>query len=354
MLVKIEIIIINLSDTYGGQEKFVKILIDDLIEKYSQFKICFFGGPARLIEEIKTKTTIIDSLENYKGNNKDTVYLLNGLAALYNFTVRLKKEAGVSIIFVQHSSYKDKQAGYFKFLIRQILLAVFLRLVDTTIRVCESALPSNYLFGKQIATIHNGVPINEYKVKQRWNSQVSSLHLLMVGAITKNKNQYLAVELLSRVSGANLTVVGDGPDKHNVVNKARHLNVLSRIEFVGEQQDIYNYYLNADVLLLLSEYEALPFSVLEAMAVGTPVIGFNVGGVSEIISNGIDGVLVEPGDIKRLESSVINFLDDPKLRSKMGVAARRKVEAKFSSKRMGLKYVKTINKLLNISNEGLN
>jgi len=86
----------------------------------------------------------------------------------------------------------------------------------------------------------------------------------------------------------------------------------------------------ADCLVLPSYAEGLPIAILEAMAHGIPVIATTVGAIPEVITDGEQGFLIEPGDVQALTECMLKLSNDPELRKTMGLAARRRVEEEFS------------------------
>jgi glycosyltransferase involved in cell wall biosynthesis len=106
--------------------------------------------------------------------------------------------------------------------------------------------------------------------------------------------------------------------------------------FLGKvrHEDVPCLYRKADLFVLPSFTESCPLTVIEAMASGLPVIASDVGGMSEIISNRKDGLLVRPGDSTMLARGILLILEDNKLRKKIAKLARAKAEKSFSSKNM--------------------
>jgi glycosyltransferase involved in cell wall biosynthesis len=87
-----------------------------------------------------------------------------------------------------------------------------------------------------------------------------------------------------------------------------------------------------DVYLMTSEYEGLPIALLEAMALGKPVVSTPVGGIAEVVESGKTGLLAPVGSIAELSDCVAQLLDDPDLRMRMGRRAAAKVEAEHHAK----------------------
>ena len=91
----------------------------------------------------------------------------------------------------------------------------------------------------------------------------------------------------------------------------------------------YKYYKQADIYVLPSYAEGLPMSILEAASYGLPIVATRVGGIPEIIDDGVNGFLIDPGDKGALTDRLLRLIENPELRSQMGRAAYQKVKEKF-------------------------
>jgi glycosyltransferase involved in cell wall biosynthesis len=110
------------------------------------------------------------------------------------------------------------------------------------------------------------------------------------------------------------------------------LNIEKQILFLGFREDIANLVGAADIFALPSLSEGMPLSLLEAMAVGCPVVASAVNGVPEVVRDGVDGLLTVPGDVESLAGRLRNLADDPKLRHSLSEAARRRVRESFTAR----------------------
>jgi glycosyltransferase involved in cell wall biosynthesis len=104
------------------------------------------------------------------------------------------------------------------------------------------------------------------------------------------------------------------------------IQVLGTLSIVEKDQALAS----ADCLVLPSYAEGLPMAILEAMSYGIPVIATRVGAIPEVITDGREGFLIEPGDVSALADRMLKISGDPELRRQMGQAARRRVEAEYS------------------------
>jgi glycosyltransferase involved in cell wall biosynthesis len=123
-----------------------------------------------------------------------------------------------------------------------------------------------------------------------------------------------------RGSSGWLVLAGDGPDRQALeARAARH--GLRRVRFLGHRPDVERVFQASDVLVVSSRSETGPLTAVEAMATGCPVAAFRVGGVGELVRDGIEGLLVEAGDVEALASAMERLLTDSALRERMGRAA---------------------------------
>ncbi|HAJ57172.1 MAG TPA: hypothetical protein DCL35_05320 [Candidatus Omnitrophica bacterium] len=129
-------------------------------------------------------------------------------------------------------------------------------------------------------------------------------------------------------------IVGDGSLRNELEDKVRRAGLAEKIIFTGWREDIDAVMSGLDILVLPSLNEAVGRSALEAQAMGIPVVATKVGGVPEIVKDGVTGLLVGPGDAGALAEAILKLLKDDKKRSDMGQAARGWVDEKFSDRVM--------------------
>jgi glycosyltransferase involved in cell wall biosynthesis len=159
-----------------------------------------------------------------------------------------------------------------------------------------------------------------------------------VGRMTAVKRTEEVVRALRKLvdSGvdAYLCLVGDGPDREELEEYAHRLGVIKRCLFVGYQEDVSRFYNAIDVLLLPSANEGTPVSVIEALAAERPAVATRVGGVPDVIRDGVDGFLVEAGDTAGLAARLEELASDPERRARMGAAGRSRVLQRYAVARL--------------------
>ncbi|HZQ65136.1 MAG TPA: glycosyltransferase family 4 protein [Gaiellaceae bacterium] len=133
--------------------------------------------------------------------------------------------------------------------------------------------------------------------------------LVFVGRFVPQKSLDVALDAVASTDGVSLVLVGDGPERPRVEELARRHGLGDRARFVGSRarQDVFELLRAADASLLSSSWENFPHTVVEALAVGTPVIATAVGGVPEVVEDERNGLLVQPQDTRALAAAIVRF-----------------------------------------------
>jgi L-malate glycosyltransferase len=138
-----------------------------------------------------------------------------------------------------------------------------------------------------------------------------------------------AVRVFARVARAvpaRLLLVGDGPERAKAHDTAEAEGVLDRVLFLGKQNSVAELLACSDLLLLPSENESFGLVALEAMACGVPVVATNIGGIPEVVQNGVSGYLAPVGDIDAMAEAAMGLLADPDTWKQFSAAARAGAE----------------------------
>lgn len=155
--------------------------------------------------------------------------------------------------------------------------------------------------------------------------------LLCVGRLVPAKGQMIllhaAAQLLGEGIRFHIYFAGGGPDADALATEASRLGLNETVTFCGSvNQDLLaNYWKNADVFVLPSFAEGVPVALMEAMSKEIPCISTPVGGISELIESGVDGILVPPSDSVALADAIRRLVLSPKLREDLGRAGRQKI-----------------------------
>jgi glycosyltransferase involved in cell wall biosynthesis len=162
--------------------------------------------------------------------------------------------------------------------------------------------------------------------------------VVWVGRMTGVKDTDAVLEIVAttrdRGIPAVLCMVGDGPDRERLEQVAHDLGIARSTYFAGYQEDVAGYYRLFDAFVLPSVTEGTPVSAIEALASGTPVVANRVGGVPDVVRDGVDGFLVEPGDIQGAAERIAALASDADLRGRMGDTGRARVLERYAVSRL--------------------
>ncbi len=194
---------------------------------------------------------------------------------------------------------------------------------------------------EKISVIPNGIPDLEnlplYRppdtVTQNAGhiDQAEAPRFVMTARFDRPKDHTLLIKAVVPLTGLpwQIQFAGDGPLRAEAEILVREMNLESRIEFMGQRQDVPEILQKAAGFILISNSEGLPLSILEAMRAGLPILASSVGGVPEAVEDGINGFLVPKGDVNTLRQRFLALVTDPGLRINMGNASRKRFENKF-------------------------
>jgi glycosyltransferase involved in cell wall biosynthesis len=198
--------------------------------------------------------------------------------------------------------------------------------------------------GARISVIHNAIDTNVWSPGPSGNELLAEFGLKQsfpvvgyVGRIMPEKDLVTwlraAALVAEKYPNARFILVGDGRDGttlDELKNLAGSLGIADKVIFPGYRLNLLPFYASFDIFVLTSLREGLPNCILEAMAMGIPVVTVDVAGVKELVSDGLTGYVLPQGDAHGVAQAISALTDDPKLRSKMGQAGCTKVEQEFS------------------------
>jgi glycosyltransferase involved in cell wall biosynthesis len=151
--------------------------------------------------------------------------------------------------------------------------------------------------------------------------------LVFAGRLVPQKALGVALRAVARNDGVTLLLAGDGPERAKVEALAREIGLDGRARFLGARPRaaVFELLRAADASLLSSDWESFGLVVVEALAVGTPVVAATAGGVGEVLDDGRNGLLVPAGDVDALAEAIARFFADGELRSGLRAAAAESV-----------------------------
>nr|WP_304218970.1 N-acetyl-alpha-D-glucosaminyl L-malate synthase BshA [Fredinandcohnia onubensis] len=217
---------------------------------------------------------------------------------------------------------------------------------DAVTAVSQSLVEQTYELiepKKEIKTIYNFVDEKIYykrnvnDLRSQYGIEEDERVIIHVSNFRKVKrvpDVIRAFDLVQKEVKSKLLLVGDGPELTTACKLMNELGLDDKVLLLGKQENLAELYSISDLKLLLSEKESFGLVLIEAMACGVPTIGTNVGGIPEVIEDGIDGYICELGDVKDIANKAINLLSDIELHQKMSNQAIKSVQQKFNSERI--------------------
>lgn len=192
-------------------------------------------------------------------------------------------------------------------------------------------------------------PTRNKSIRNEFDIKDEDILILFVGYLDEFKGIFELVNAFKVINSENnnvkLMMVGTGPKLQDLLNILTKMSINCEVIFTGrvEPQKIHKYYQAADIFVLPSYTEGLPVSVLEAMACGLPVVATNVGGIPEIITDGLNGFLVPSKNEKELIKKLIVLINNEKLREQFTNNSLKKIKGEFTNKRKISKLIELYN-----------
>lgn len=187
-----------------------------------------------------------------------------------------------------------------------------------------------------------------------YHNTSNSNELLFVGRLAPEKGLIHLIKafniVIQRFPNIRLSIAGDGPLYGNISSLIRRYELNSYVRLIGHvssRETIRSLYRQARCLILPSDHESLPGVLLEAMACGTPVIASRVGGIPDIISDGENGILVNPKAVDEIVEAICHLFENSSINKKLGQAARDTIEKRFAWSIIGEHYLNGYSGILN-------
>jgi glycosyltransferase involved in cell wall biosynthesis len=346
----------------GGGQRAVLLLAANL--NPDLFDVCVSSAPGGpLVEEAeksglchipvpldrKLGRSVIKKIASVlKNEHIDILHTHGGYAGLYGRWAAGR--CGTPVVV--HTLHGIHYLHYRNFLVRRISIGLERLLshrTDRLILVSYADLGRAVRHGlappDSLIVIPNGSPMPgalsaEAKIRKRrevgWNPRLS-----VVGTVARLHRQkgvlyfILAAKSISaRFPDARMAVVGDGPLGRALKRRARHLKIDDKVFFLGERRDANELMNLFDIFVLPSLWEGLPFVLVEAAALGKPIVATAVDGIPEVIEEEKTGLLVPPKDPQLLAEAVVRLLEDRELAGRLGERARASVPLRFPLRRM--------------------
>jgi len=256
------------------------------------------------------------------------------------------KILGIPSVSTVHTldAFPEKKSAWGRMKLRWFLLGKYCNCV---IAVSEKTrlhyLQSGRLHQDKVITLYNGVDISRFKntdasqiakTKQALRLPLNSKVIITVAVLREPKGIQFMIEalpaILEQFPDVHYLIVGDGEYGAALSDLATVLDIKKHITFAGHRTDIPDLLACCDIFVLPTLKDALPTVLIEALAAERPIVASDVGGVPEIIENGVNGLLVAPGDPSQLADACLQLLKDNELISQIVMAGNKTVRQRFN------------------------
>ena len=219
-----------------------------------------------------------------------------------------------------------------------------LRRYDAVICVSEDLLETclaHRVPAQRAVLIENAIDVHEYtrrrsiaEAKVRLGFDPDRLLVGAVGRLSAEKNFAGLVAAVGRLIrdgvAFDLAIAGEGPERERLESLIEQFRLAGHVRLLGHRSDMNDLYEAMDVFVLSSLREGLPNVLLEAMALEVPVVATRIAGIPRVISDGCNGLVVEPGQTEPLAAALGRLVRDAELRARLAIEGRRTIEARFS------------------------
>lgn len=263
-----------------------------------------------------------------KKNDIDMIHANSLRMVMYGVCCKALISKRIKLIYTKHNvTFLEKRAPA----LFTVLMNHFVEKIIAVSNFEKKNLVDLGVKSGKVTTIYNGVNLDEFTFSRKEHKGQKKIGILARLSAEKNHDLFLNIaKSLEHAEDLSFYIAGDGPEFDNIKRKISSLNLQGKVIMTGATGRPQEFIREMDVLLLTSEREVFPMVILEAMAVGTPVISINRGGISEAISDQITGFLIENHSEEEFSSKVINLSNNRELQLKISNCAREKSEKEFS------------------------
>lgn len=265
----------------------------------------------------------------------------------------LSRPFGIPIVTTVHGLYQNSAKTH----VHVNLSLRFLKYFDAVIAVSDNIrdqLTPLHVPSNKVITIHNVPPRiavmavdNRSLFRKEIGIRDDEKMIGFVGRLERVKGCDLLIEAVSKLVlrgfHSQLVIVGEGPEKETLMQMVKNLGLGGNVHFCGFREDINNVYQSLDMLVLPSRHEGIPLVMLEAMAQGVPIVATRVGGIPEVITDGVQGLLSTPENPETLADRIMSCFINPEETKKRVAAAKKKILECYDVKRWLQKYREVYN-----------
>ena len=262
------------------------------------------------------------------------------------------------VLFTEHGRHYPDFPRRRRILANRLLLERRDRVVSVGNAVRQALVNNEGLAPERIQVIYNGIDLSVFengtglrdRVREELQISSESLVLIQVARLDYLRDHATALRSMGQITrhrpDARLLLVGEGPEQAKIEHLIIQHGLEAHVRLLGLRRDVRRLLAAADICLLTSISEGIPLTVIEAMAAGLPVVATRVGGMGEVVEEGITGLLVPPGDAEGLAGNVLRLAGNPVMRTQLGQRGRTRAREVFSESQMHAGYLNLYQEML--------
>jgi len=361
------ITIIHLISSGGfyGAENMLLTLLEHSLKRHVDVSLCTLGGSSDGISELAHRArllgiavthiacagrfdiTAVRRISQHLRGSTATILHTHGYKAdILGYLATIGTSC--SIIATCHNWTKASRALTLYSVLDKLALSIFDLVVAVSPKVADELLRGG-ISPSRLSTIANGVRLSEGNIALLQ----PQVHMLTVGMATRLVDDkgigdllQAAGVILQQQRNVRFLIAGDGHLRSDFEQQVNALGISASVSFLGFVKDMRSFYCSLDIFVLPSLREGLPMSILEAMALGKPVIATRVGAIPDVIVDDESGLLIEPEDVAGLQAKLLHLIQHDALRSRLGNGARLVIESRYSATIMADAYLERYRSLM--------
>ncbi|CAG1003993.1 N-acetyl-alpha-D-glucosaminyl L-malate synthase [Methanosarcinales archaeon] len=353
----------------GGAEVYLLLLASGLDKKLFNIRVAIpkSNGTSEFVNELRSKGIKVDFIKKYNILNNflyfnkikpDYIHFNVPIPSINSCTTAIL--AGImysksKLYVTEHMVPPEYEPqSFIRSIIRLITISIIrllyakLEMSITVSNKNKESLMKNYKLPKnKIKVIYNCIDIEHItnynrdiarELKKQFLISDSAIVFGTIGRLSPQKGHEYLINaskiVIKEIPQSLFLFVGKGENKDQLIQKINDYNLSEYYRLVGYQENLSDIFTLIDIFVLPSISEGFPFVILEAMAANKPVIATNVGGIPEIITNNINGILVESRDPDALAKAMIMLAKDTKKRNHIAEMGCKKIRENFSLEKM--------------------
>ncbi len=350
-----KILFIILSLTGGGAERVLLNILKDVDRNKFIISLVLFEKKGVYLEQVPRDIKIYDlnkknrfsffelifklAYKIYPEIKPDIVVSFLGYANCITIISRIIAFVFKSAVIISEQNHRLLSLRFQRFkILKACLIKKLYPRADIIIAaskgVREDLINSFSVSAKKIRVIYNCARVSLIKdlsrqpVNDYFAEEISTI--IACGRLTYQKNYPLLFQAFSKVlkeNDARLLILGEGEEKNKLKSLANELGIQENVEFLGFKNNPFKYIAKSDIFVLSSLYEGFPNVIIEAMACGTAVVSTDCpSGPNEIITDGVNGLLVPVGDENAMAEAILKLIKDESLRRCLVESGRKRAE----------------------------